>query len=203
MNRSQTGVVRLGLIAILLMSGSSYGATTTLFGSLNGANEFPATGSPGTGFATVVYDSSAHTLNINVTFSGLNGTTTAAHIHCCAVPPANAGVATTVPTFVGFPLGVTAGTYSNTLDLTLASSWNPSFVTANGGTPASAEAALAAGFANGTTYLNIHTTMNPGGEIRSFLTPDAGDSAIPSLSPLGLGLVAALLALAGAFVLRK
>jgi hypothetical protein len=42
-------------------------------------------------------------------------------------------VATTLPTFAGFPLGVTSGTYINTLDLTLASSYNPAFVTANGG----------------------------------------------------------------------
>jgi hypothetical protein len=71
---------------------------------------------------------------IDVSFSGLLGTTTASHIHCCTPTPLSgtAGVATTTPTFAGFPLGVTSGTYMNTLDLTLASSYNPAFVTANG-----------------------------------------------------------------------
>jgi hypothetical protein len=42
-------------------------------------------------------------------------------------------------------------------------------VTANGGTTAGAEAALLAGLEAGQAYLNIHTTMFPGGEIRGFL----------------------------------
>src|SRR5439155_7138502 len=77
-------------------------------------------------------------------------------------------VATTTPTFPGFPLGVTSGTYDNTFDLTLASSYNPAFVTAEGGVP-QAEAALIAAIESGANYLNIHTTSNPGGEIRGTL----------------------------------
>jgi hypothetical protein len=107
-------------------------------------------------------------------------------------------VATTTPTFAGFPLGVTSGTYSTTLNLTQASSYNPAFITANGGTTAGAEAALAAGFANGTTYLNIHTSAFPGGEIRAFLVAVA-----PALSPIALAALSALLAIAGVLVLRK
>jgi hypothetical protein len=56
-------------------------------------------------------------------------------------------------------------------DMTQASTWDPSFITANGGTAAGAEAALAAGAAAGDAYLNIHTTVFPGGEIRGFLVP--------------------------------
>ena len=56
------------------------------------------------------------------------------------------------PTFPGFPLDVTSGTYANSFDLTLASSFNPAFVTASGGTVAGAEAALAAGLDAGTSY---------------------------------------------------
>src|ERR1700732_86713 len=44
----------------------------------------------------------------------------------------NAGGATTVPAFSGFPLGVTSGTYDHVLDLTSASSYNPAFVTMQG-----------------------------------------------------------------------
>jgi hypothetical protein len=117
-----------------------------------------------------------------VTFSGLLGTTTAAHIHAPTATPGTgtAGVATTTPYFAGFPIGVTSGTYMNTLDLTQSSSYNPSYITANGGTPASAELALTTAIADGEAYLNIHTTVFGGGEIRGFLT------LVPEPSSLGL-----------------
>src|SRR5262249_10918988 len=78
----------------------------------------------------------------------------------------------TTPTFTGFPLGVTSGTYDHTFDTLSASSYNPAYVTAHGGTAAGAEAALAACLSAGGAYLNIHSTVDPGGEIRGFLTPD-------------------------------
>ena len=138
---------------------------------LDGLSESPPNASPGTGFATVDYDNVAHTLYVDVTFSGLLGTTTASHIHAATALPGTgtAGVATTTPYFSGFPLGVTSGTYINTLDLTLASSYNPAYITANGGTTAGAELALTSAIAAGEAYLNIHTTVVPGGEIRGFL----------------------------------
>ncbi len=140
---------------------------------LDGPSESPPNASPGTGYGTVDYDDLAHTLHVNVSFSGLLGTTTASHIHAPTVVPfvSTAGVATTTPTFAGFPLGVTSGSYDSTLDLTLASSYNPSYVSANGGTTASAEAALVAAIAAGKSYWNIHTSVVPGGEIRGFLIP--------------------------------
>src|SRR5437870_4926993 len=107
--------------------------------NLNGASEAPPNASPGTGFAEVTIDPVAHTMEVFVTFQDLFGTTTASHIHSPTVVPftGNAGVATTVPSFPGFPLGVTSGTYLNTFDMTLASSYNPTFLTANGGTTTS------------------------------------------------------------------
>lgn len=96
---------------------------------------------------------------------------TAAHIHCCAPLGTNAGVATTVPAFPGFPLGVTSGTYlSPVFDLTQPLIYNPAFVTMQGGL-SQAAAALIAGIEGGMTYLNIHTSANMGGEIRGQLEP--------------------------------
>jgi hypothetical protein len=157
---------------------------------LSGPNESPPNASPGTGLAFVNYDDVAHTLQVEVTFSGLLGTTTASHIHAATASPGTgtAGVATTTPYFSGFPIGVSSGSYSNTLDLTLSSSWNPSYISANGGTTASAEVALAAAMASDEAYLNIHTTVVPGGEIRGFLVlvPEPSITSIVIVGGLAL-----------------
>jgi len=155
---------------------------------LNGPNE-PTT-SLGVGSGTVNYDDVAHTLELQVTFSGLTGNTTASHIHGPTTVPftSTAGVATTTPSFAGFPLGVTSGTFSSTLDLTLASSYNPNFITANGGTTAGAESALAAAMAGGQAYWNIHSSFANGGEIRGFLVPVPEPSAL-ALFGLGAGAI--------------
>jgi len=171
-----------------------YASVVTYVVNLDGPSESPANASPGIGFATITIDSILNTLRVQVTFSGLLGTTTASHIHSPTPSPFTgaAGVATTTPSFAGFPLNVTSGTFDNTLDLTLASSYNPAFVTANGGTTASAEAALLAGIATGEAYLNIHTSVVPGGEIRGFLV------AVPEPATLGfVGLALAVLLVFG------
>lgn len=172
------------LLSLLLAGGlmPTQAALLSYQAILDGPSESPANASPGTGFATAVYDTVAHTLNLNVSFSGLTGTTTASHIHGATTTAfsGTAGVATTTPTFAGFPLGVTAGTYNVLLDLTQASSYNPSYVTANGGTTGSAEIALTGAIAAGKAYLNIHSTTFGGGEIRGFWT------VVPEPSSLSL-----------------
>ena len=155
---------------------------------LDGLSESPPNASPGIGSGTVIYDPAAHTLALSVSFSGLIGTTSASHIHGPTLTPfaGTAGVATTTPSFVGFPLGVTSGSFSNTLDLTLSSSYNPSFITANGGTTASAEAALFAAMNTGRAYWNIHSGTFPGGEIRGFLAvPEPSTYLLISVGALG------------------
>ena len=138
---------------------------------LSGANEVPPVASPGAGTAVVVLDPTAQTLQVIASFFGLTTPDTAAHIHCCAPLGTNAGVATTVPAFQGFPLGVTQGVYlSPVFDLTQPLIYNPAFVTMQGGL-SQAEAALIAGIENDQTYFNIHTMANMGGEIRGQLEP--------------------------------
>lgn len=178
--------------ALMLPVPAAYAIPITFFGNLSGANEVPAVASSGTGLATVVLDPTAQTLQVNATFSGLTSDTSAAHIHCCAPLGTNAGVATTVPAFPGFPLGVTSGSYSSVVfDLTQATIYNPAFVTLEGGLT-QAEAALIAGIQNGTTYLNIHTLINPGGEIRAQLepVPEPATLLLFGSTMVGLGLAA-------------
>lgn len=176
--------------ALLLASLTSVSQASLIqyFANLDGVSESPPNASPATGFVNVDYDNVAHTLHIHAEFSGLLGTTTASHIHAPTSLPGTgtASVATTVPSFAGFPLGVTSGTFDNTLDLTLSSSWNPTFVSNNGGTTAGAEAALASALAQTRAYFNIHTNSFPGGEIRGFptLVPEPA-----ALALLGLGAV--------------
>jgi hypothetical protein len=125
-------------------------------------------------------------MRVQVTFSGLLGTVTVAHIHCCVDPAGTVGVATQTPRFSGFPAGVTSGSYDQTFDMTLASRYRPQFITDTGGTPASAQAALFAGLIAGRGYLNIHTSQCGSGEIRGFLTPEPGTFALVSME-LGAG----------------
>lgn len=145
-------------------------------------------GSLGTGFAHIDYDDTAHTLNLNANWTGLSSPTTNAHIHAPTAMPftGNASVATTVPSFDGFPTGVTAGTFSTLLDLTMASSWNPAFITNNGGTTAGAEAAFAMHLADGKSYLNIHTQQFGSGEIRGYfaVVPEPATLALISVGVL-------------------
>ncbi len=98
-----------------------------------------------------------------------------------------AGVATAVPNFPGFPTGVSSGSYNASFDLTLASSWNAAFITAKGGTTAGAEAALLDGLDDELAYLNIHSNLFPGGEIRGFLTRTLPEPSALTLLGLGLG----------------
>jgi hypothetical protein len=156
--------------AVLMLPAPAAHAVPIPFGGvLSGANEVPAIVSPGAGTAVVVLDPVAETIQIVASFFGLSSNTTMAHIHCCQPLGTNADVATTVPAFAGFPLGMTQGTYLSPLfDLRDPSFYNPAFVMAQGGL-AQAEAALIAGILGEQSYFNIHTTNFPPGEIRSQL----------------------------------
>ena len=68
--------------------------------------------------------------------------------------------------------------------------YNPPFVTARGGSVGQAYNDLINGMAQGRTYLNIHTTVVPGGEIRAFLPaiaiPEPGTMALLGIAAAGL-----------------
>jgi hypothetical protein len=148
-------------------------------------------GATGAGNARFVFDTTAQTLTFDVDWWGLSGKTTVAHIHCCVLPPGTTGVAVAPPSLPGFPVGVTEGSYDQTVDLTLASSFGGAFLTANGGDPQMASAALLQGIFDGKAYLNIHSETFRGGEIRGFLTtvPEPGTSAMAGIALFGLAVL--------------
>ena len=120
--------------AALLVAGAAHSQNYTA--SLDGSQETPPNPSPATGSATLTLDA-AKILSYNITFSGLLGTETAAHIHCCAPPGIAAGVL--------FPLPPCSPKIGSVGPLT-----------------AQQESDLNAGL----MYINIHTNLYPGGEIR-------------------------------------
>jgi hypothetical protein len=169
----------LSLFSLLVATSTADAALLTFSSSLSGANESPANASPATGSVLISWDT-----DINSMGRGLIQRADRQHheraIHCCTTVPltANVGVATTLPTFAGFPAGVTAGVFDATYDMTLASSYNPAFVTASGGTTALAAARLLQGLKDGKAYFNIHTTTFPGGEIRGFPVPEPASALL-------------------------
>jgi hypothetical protein len=187
----------VSLLSILLAAlGHTPAASANLMnfgGTLSGANVTVPNNSPGTGAFAITLDPTAQTFQINVSFSNLTGTDTAAHIHCCSLTQSSAGGATVLPSWPGFPLGVTQGTYSSPVfNLLDPSFYTPTFITAQGGV-GPAEAALVSGIENGEAWFGIHTTTFPTGEI--------GAQILPAGEPASLAVLVS--ALAGFGIIRR
>lgn len=191
--RSFRILVRSAAAAALLVASTAQATITIYTANLSGPNESPPNVSPGTGNAVVTIDDVLNTMHVQVSFSGLTSGTTASHIHAATAAPftGTAIVATTTPTFPGFPLGVTSGTYDSFFNLLTASTYNSAFITAHGGTTIGARDALLGAMASGEAYLNIHTTQVPGGEIRGFLVavPEPASWAMMLLGLFGAGAI--------------
>ena len=97
--------------------------------------------SGGTGTFEATYDSESKTLAWTGSVAAITGPATAAHIHGPAGPGQNAGVLVPIP-------GVKIGPFEGSARLT----------------DTQANAILA-----GQTYFNVHTAVNPNGEIRGQL----------------------------------
>ena len=115
-----------------------------------------------TGQGTVVISADGSTITYIVTYSGLSGTVNAAHIHTGAAG-ANGGVI----------LPLTAGPSPMSGTLTAAN------FSASG--PVTTFAQAVAAIKAGTTYFNLHTTANPGGEVRGQILA-AGDAHFADLA---------------------
>jgi hypothetical protein len=114
----------LAFAATVTLTVSSLPATSITFvANLSGTNENPPIGSAAPGLATGILDTdpAVDTITVDVTFSDLTSGATEAHNHCCLsvafLTDVNVMVATTTPSFLGFPTGVTSGNYSHVFDL--------------------------------------------------------------------------------------
>ncbi len=124
----------------LLGAGLAQAETLSFMASLKGADEVPATDSPGTGMVMAKLDTKTKVFTYDVTYSGLTGPAIAAHFHGPAAPGANAGPVV--------PLTSLATPISGSATLT---------------------DAQIADLEAGKWYFNIHTAAHKGGEVRGQL----------------------------------
>jgi hypothetical protein len=133
---SKTTLAVLALGAVVAFAGPAF--ADKMKATLDGKSEVPPNTSAATGTADIDFDAASKKLSWKLTYSGLTGPATAAHFHGPAAAGANAGVKVAIPN---------AGT-----------------------SPVEGSATLtdeqAADLVAGKYYVNVHTTANPGGEIR-------------------------------------
>ncbi len=158
-------------LALVFAAGSALGQTVRT--KLEGYQEVPAISSPGSGEFRAKIDKDAGTIYYELEYGGLQGTVTMSHIHfgqhgvnggisvwLCqsATNPAPAAVAASVPTC--------PATGGNVNGMLMASSViGPAGQLIVAGEFDELVAAIRAG----VTYVNVHTTAVPAGEIRGQL----------------------------------
>jgi Cu/Zn superoxide dismutase len=147
----------VGLMAAIIVTASAVACddTTapgppTFVASLDGASEVPAKTVPGTGTATIV--KSGSTYSYTITYTGMTGPLTGAHIHGPATATTNATVIV--------PFGTTGAGASGTLTGTFSST----------NTAEISNDSLDVLMRTGGAYVNLHTAANIGGEIRGQLS---------------------------------
>lgn len=175
----RTALAAAALLSAAAMAHAGVLTWTTTF-------EPEAVGATGSGSAVITFDESTHVLTYKGSFSGLTGTASQAHFHCCTASPLDgtAGIAVDSPSLLGFPTGASSGVFDAFLDLDDTDSFNANFLAASGGTTAGATARVIQGFDDQKAYMNIHSSRFPGGEIRGFLqrVPEPGSMALGALA---------------------
>ena len=160
MRKTISAAVSIAVAATIAIAAASCGSDSTApsakryVANLTPSNEVPAKTTTGTGVATFVDNTTE--IDWTLSFTGMTGVV-ASHIH----GPAAAGVSTGV-IFNLFLPNVATGTVNGEVahgSITAANNANISLDS------------LRKLFNNGNAYVNVHTSVNPGGEIRDQIHP--------------------------------
>ncbi len=131
-----------GTLLSVAFTAGAWAATVMYKADLKGSQEVPANDSKGTGSAALTYDPATKKLTWKVTYSGLSGPATGAHIHGPADPGKDAPVAIKLE--------------------------NPASPIEGSATLTDAQAA---DLQSGKWYVNVHTAEHKSGEIRGQVMP--------------------------------
>ena len=156
---SRSLIASAGLLAAIVVTATAVACGSddpvapkdpTYVATMNGAGEFPAKAVAGTGNATIVKKNGTYTYTI--TYTGMTGALTGAHIHGPAAAGANTVVIVPFATTGAGPSGTLTGTFTGTNTATISAD------------------SLDVLMRTGNAYVNLHTTDTPGGEIRGQLS---------------------------------
>jgi len=187
--------VSIAALSALLAAPLSANAVIYQFNAtLNAANEFPISpASTATGIASLQYDTHDTASLIDDTYSfseavfGLTGPATGYHIHASATASETAPVRINFATTIGYLVSLSG----NNVLIGAANIAAPAVIPAtaagatNAGHPAMSFLEVLQG---GLAYVNVHTALNPGGEVRGQLL---AVKAVPEPSTLALLLAGA------------
>ena len=141
MGLSRAALMTLAVAGAFAVAPAAFAEVVPLKADLKASNEVPPNDSAATGAAEASFDTETKAFSAAVTFSSLSGPAIGVHIHGPADQGANAGIVLRFDS-VESPVQLSATlTDAQTADL------------------------LA-----GKLYVNVHTELNPGGEIRGNLT---------------------------------
>ena len=157
-----------GVALLLALTLPARANLLTFQAELLGSNESNPNNSAAVGFGQVIFDDVTNVALIDEFWNNLTGVAIATHIHGPALPGING------PVIIPIPLGIHSNASDEIQQLTIVltdiqASW----------------------LLDGLLYMNIHTTVFPGGEIRGQLlrVPDTG-LGVPDAGPGALGLLA-------------
>lgn len=133
------------LAAVLALAGGADAALFNYNFPLSGLQEVPPNASPAVGTGLVTLNTDTNMLSWDISFGGLLAPVSASHFHAPALPGVNAGVVLPI---------AGAGAISPIIGQSVISDLFESQIL------------------GGLSYVNVHSTMFPGGEIRGQVVPE-------------------------------
>jgi hypothetical protein len=130
-----------GIAGLLAFSAPTHAEVVQFKADLRGDSEVPANQTTGSGLVTATFDTASRLFSWRGNFSGLTGDATASHFHGPASPGKNAGFVIWISEKGQALKSPFQGTATLTED-------------------------QASDLVHGYWYVNVHTTANPGGELR-------------------------------------